>query len=58
MPPTWDHHRELEGQLCHIVQGDFTPILAKHSKNFSTEDPFAIGVDRIQREFEPLRHQT
>jgi hypothetical protein len=38
--------------------GDFTPVLAKHSKNFSIEDSFAIGVDRIQRNFEPLRRQA
>ena len=35
----------------------FTPVLAKHSKNFSIEDSFAIGVDRIQRNFEPLKRQ-
>jgi hypothetical protein len=29
----------------------FAPVLAKHSKNFSIEDSFAIGVDRIQRNF-------
>ena len=33
--------------------GVFTPVLAKHSKNFSIEDSFAIGVERIRREFEP-----
>ena len=37
--------------------GEFTPVLAKHSKNFSIEDSFAIGVDRIQRNFEPLKRQ-
>ena len=26
-----------------------------HSKNFSVEDSFIIGADRIQRNFEPLR---
>jgi hypothetical protein len=37
--------------------GDFTPVLAKHSKNFSLIDAVAIGVDRMQRNFEPLaRH--
>jgi hypothetical protein len=36
----------------------FTPVLAKHSKNFSIEDSFAIGVDRIQRNFEPMRRQV
>ena len=39
-------------------QGDFTPVLAKHSKNFSVIDALAIGVDRIQRNFEPLRQQV
>src|SRR5881296_1110841 len=36
-------------------QGDFTPVLAKHSKNFSLVDSIAIGVDRMQRNFEPMR---
>src|SRR5215831_5602027 len=39
-------------------QGDFTPVLAKHSKNFSILDSLAIGVDRIQRNFEPLSDQV
>jgi hypothetical protein len=39
-------------------QGEFTPVLAKHSKNFSIIDSLAIGVDRIQRNFEPLRQQV
>ena len=37
--------------------GDYTPVLAKHSKNFSLEDSLAIGVDRMQRNFEPLKRQ-
>ena len=36
-------------------QGEFTPVLAKHSKNFSILDSLAIGVDRMQRNFEPMR---
>jgi hypothetical protein len=32
--------------------------LAKHSKNFSLEDSLAIGVDRTQRNFEPMRRQV
>jgi len=36
----------------------FTPVLAKHSKNFSLQDSLAIGVDRMQRNFEPMRRQT
>jgi Domain of unknown function (DUF932) len=42
--------------LC--FSGDYTPVLAKHSKNFSLEDSLAIGVDRMQRNFEPLRRQV
>jgi hypothetical protein len=34
--------------------GDFTPVLAKHSKHFSLIDAVSIGVDRMQRNFEPL----
>ena len=34
--------------------GDFTPVLAKHSKKFSLVDAISIGVDRMQRNFEPL----
>jgi hypothetical protein len=32
--------------------------LAKHSKNFSLEDSLAIGVDRMQRNFGPLKQQV
>src|SRR5439155_672539 len=39
-------------------QGEFTPVLAKHSKNFSIIDSLAVGVDRIQRNFDPLRQQV
>lgn len=38
--------------------GDFSPVLAKHSKHFSLEDALWIGVDRMQRNFEPLRRQV
>jgi hypothetical protein len=36
-------------------KGDFTPVLSKHSKNFNLVDALSIGVDRIQRSFEPLQ---
>lgn len=36
-------------------KGDFTPVLSKHSKNFNLVDSLSIGVDRIQRNFEPLK---
>ncbi len=29
--------------------GDFTPVLAKHSKSFSLSDCISVGVDRMQR---------
>jgi hypothetical protein len=38
--------------------GDFTPVLAKHSKHFSLQDSLAVGVDRMQRSFEPMRLQV
>jgi hypothetical protein len=46
--------------VCHNLafQGDYTPVLAKHSKNFSLEDSLSIGVDRMQRNFEPMRRQV
>ncbi len=39
-------------------QGDYTPVLAKHSKNFSLQDSLSVGVDRMQRNFEPMRQQV
>jgi len=38
--------------------GDFTPILAKHTKHLSLVDVLSIGVDRIQRNFEPMKKQV
>jgi hypothetical protein len=35
--------------------GDFKPLLAKHSKHFDLVESVSIGVDRIQRGFQPLR---
>src|SRR5215217_1230480 len=35
--------------------GDFTPVLAKHSKSFDLIDAISIGVDKAQRNFEPLQ---
>jgi hypothetical protein len=34
--------------------GDFTPVLAKHSKNFNLTRALSIGVDDMQRNFEPM----
>jgi hypothetical protein len=44
--------------LGNFVSAAFTSVLAKHSTNFSIVDSMAIGVDRIQRNFEPLRQQV
>jgi len=38
--------------------GDFQPVLAKHSKSFNLIDTLSVGVDRIQRNFEPMRRQV
>jgi hypothetical protein len=38
-------------------QGDFSPVLAKHTKRFSLIDAMSVGVDRMQRNFDPMRHQ-
>jgi hypothetical protein len=35
-----------------------TPVLAKHSKSFSLIDCISVGVDRMQRNFEPKRKQV
>jgi hypothetical protein len=45
-------------RLCHIVTSAFTPVLAKHSKSFSLIDCISVGVDRMQRNFEPMRKQV
>jgi len=46
--------------VCHNLafRGDFSPVLAKHSKHLSLEDTLSIGVDRMQRNFEPMRTQV
>jgi hypothetical protein len=34
--------------------GDFEPVLAKHTKNFSLQRALSVGVDDMQRSFEPM----
>lgn len=34
--------------------GDFSPVLAKHSKHFSLQNALSIGVDDMQRNFQPM----
>lgn len=38
--------------------GDFTPVLAKHTKHLSLVDILAVGVERMQRNFEPMKKQV
>jgi len=46
--------------VCHNLafRGDYSPVLAKHSKYFSLQDALSIGVDRMQRNFEPMQRQV
>jgi len=41
-----------------MFSGDFQPVLAKHSRNFSLLNAISIGIDQMQRNFEPLRRQV
>jgi hypothetical protein len=38
-------------------QGDFVPVLHKHTKNLDLVELVSIGVDKVQRNFIPLKHQ-
>jgi hypothetical protein len=49
---------QLQFQPGNIVSGAFTPVLAKHTKHLSLVDILAVGVDRMQRNFEPMRKQV
>ena len=40
------------------IGGVFTPVLAKHTKHLSLVDILSVGVDRMQRNFEPMRKQV
>ena len=53
-------HLGLRVFLCSNMafSGDFTPVLAKHTKSFNLIDTLSVGVDRIQRNFEPLERQV
>jgi hypothetical protein len=45
-------------QFGSIVACAFTPVLAKHTKSFNLVDTLSVGVDRIQRNFEPMQRQV
>src|ERR1039458_1070140 len=49
---------ERDPQFGNIVPGAFTPVLAKHSKSFSLIDCISVGVDWMQRNFDPMRKQV
>jgi len=40
------------------MSGDFKPLAAKHTRNFNLIDALSIGVDRLQRGWEPLRERV
>src|SRR5260370_3262021 len=48
----------MNSKLGNIVSAAFTPVLVKHSKSFSLIDCISVGVDRMQRNFEPMRRQV
>ena len=49
---------ERDPQFGNIVPGAFTPVLAKHSKSFWLFDRISVGVDWMQRNFDPMRKQV
>lgn len=54
----WNPYGAAPRQLGSIVPGVFTPVLAKHTKSFNLVDTLSVGVDRIQRNFEPMQRQV
>jgi hypothetical protein len=48
----------LGPRTWNIVSGVFTPALAKHLESFSLIDCISVGVDPMQRNFEPIRKQV
>lgn len=39
-------------------QGDFEPVLAKHSKHFDLNSALAVGLEQMQRNFKPMADQV
>jgi hypothetical protein len=54
----WGKLNLMHPEFGDILPGVFTPVLAKHSKSFSLIDCISVGVDRMQRSFEPMRKQV
>jgi len=40
------------------LRGTFAPVLAKHTKHLRVADILSVDVDRMQRNFEPMRKQV
>jgi hypothetical protein len=51
-------HDAFKTKVTFCVTAVFTPVLAKHSKLFSLIDRISVGVDGMQRNFEPMRKQV
>jgi len=51
-------HGAFKLKVTFCVTAVLTPVLAKHSKSFSLIDRISVGVDRMQRNFEPTRKQV
>ena len=43
--------------LATLSQARFTPVLHKHTSRLDLADLLSVGVDEMQRNFEPLKHQ-
>jgi hypothetical protein len=50
-------HGAFKLKVAFCVTAVFTPVLAKHIKSFKLVDTLSVGVDRIQRNFEPMQRQ-
>ena len=50
--------KTTKGSQVSVFAGAFTPVLAKHTKNLSPVDILAVGIDRMLRNFEPMRRQV
>ena len=40
-----------------MFKGDFTPVFHKHTSRLELTDLLSVGVDKMQQNFEPLKHQ-
>jgi len=56
--PVLVNHNSRDPEFGNIVPGVFTPVLAKHTNSFNLVDTLSVGVDRIQRNFEPMQWQV